>query len=753
MPAHNTYGMLPGPPTLPLLMLAAALLTSPAVAAQTCEREPAGERPRIGLALGGGGARGLAHIGVLRYLEELRVPIDYIAGTSMGSIVGGLAATGMESDEILAVLEQADWVDLFSDDTAREEQPARRKADDSLGLFGPKLGVGEGTSLLPAGVVSGQKILFLFESITSQRVQSNRFDTLPVPFRAVATDIVNGDMVVITEGSLSGAMRASMAVPGVFDPVQIGQRMLVDGGLVRNLPVDVVREMGAEVVIAVDVGTPLMQADEIRNVLSIVEQMTALAIVANTKAQEASLGERDLLIRPQLGTAISAMDFDKFGEAAAAGYDAADGMRAALAALAVSEPEYGRWRRSVDACLQGPPVVDFVRIDNRSRFADAVIRELVTVEAGQPLDIARLNHDLAQIYGLGFIRLARYRVVEEDGRQGLEIQVLQDERGADFIETGLTLAGNGRGTSINLHAGYLKTDLDPRGTEFRGAIQIGDDFGLLADYYRPLDDRLRYIVNPQLYFARRNLLAFDDMGRALAEAEIDEAGVSLQLLREFGRHAIVGIGLHRYLGTIDITLGPPLGDTHFNGAEWGVDFTYDRLDNLFLPTRGALFDLSYIHSSEALGADANFEQVQSSWLLSKTWGLHNVLLRGRYNTTLDNDAPLYALMTGGGFLNMSGFEPNELVGQHFGMVAAGYRYQFDSSGLWPAYAGMTLEYGNAADRRGDVFGEGVVNGSLYLGYNSPLGPLYLGYGYNEDRSGVVFLQLGAVLSDKNIGRR
>jgi NTE family protein len=284
-------------------------------------------------------------------------------------------------------------------------------------------------------------------------------------------------------------------------------------------------------------------------------------------------------------------------------------------------------------------------------------------------------------------------------------------------------------------------------------VQIGDDLGLLLDGYFFLDDRQRWILNPEFLASRRDVLLFDDSGFARGSAEVDEIGLALRFGREFGRYGAAYLGLRRYLGDLDVTLGPPLPKISFDGAEWELSGVYDRLDNLFLPTRGLFMRLDYFDSSEELGADADFEQIRFSALGSKTFGRHNFLLTTRYNTTLDNDAPLYALFTGGGLLNMSGFEPAELSGQHFGLVGAGYRYQVVQSGLAPGYLGGTIEYGNATERRSDIFDEGILNGSLYFGYDTPLGPLYLGYGWAEDRSGLFFLQLGAALGGQSVGRR
>ena len=406
---------------IPLLALALSLLSTPAQATH-CVASHATDRPHIGLALGGGGARGYAHVGVLKFLEERRIPVDYVAGTSMGSIVGGFLASGMRADEIRDLIEVTDWNERFTGEPPRQLEPIRRKGDDELGLFGPVFGVGRESSFLPGGVVAGQNILLLFEQAIGQRVQVNDFNRLPIPFRAVATDIVTGQVVILAQGSVSAAMRASMAVPGAFDPVRRDGKVLVDGGLVRNLPVDVVREMGAEIVIAVDVGTRLMPAERIGDVLSVVEQMTSLMIIQNTERQIESLHSGDILIRPELGFEVLSSDFDRFDEVMPLGYDAAVVAGERLQSLALSEADYAAWRRGIQACEGGLPEIQFVRLDNRSRFSDAVLRDMIHVREGQPLDTRQLEADLQRIHALGFIRLATYEVVEEDGKSGVQIR-------------------------------------------------------------------------------------------------------------------------------------------------------------------------------------------------------------------------------------------------------------------------------------------------------------------------------------------
>jgi len=545
-----------------------------------------------------------------------------------------------------------------------------------------------------------------------------------------------------------------MAVPAVFDPVRRDKALLVDGGLVRNLPIDVARNMGAKVIIAVDVGTKLVGEDELTSVLSIVYQMSGLLTVHNTEEQIKTLGENDVLISPEIGDKITSADFNKLDEAIPIGYAAAEAMQEKLQKYSISEADYHAWREQVDRCVDGPPQVHFVELDNQSRFSDEVILELITIEPGNRLDLDQLDHDLRQIYGLGFIRQARYSIVEQDGQQGIEITVMQDERGTQFIETGLDMSFSGRGTEINIRAAYLNTGLDDRGSEFRAMVQFGESPGLFADYYRPLDNALKYSIHPSLSVFSRPLLIFDQQGHALAEIELDEIGGAVTFGREFGRYAALRAGFTRYKGNMDITVGnPDLIPFSFDGAELFLELNFDRLDDRYLPSNGWYSQLKYTRSSESLGADAAFEQFEFNVLVSKSFGLHNFVIGGQFNTSLEDDVPIYALFTGGGFWNMSGFEPNSLIGPHYGHLLTGYRYQIGKSGFLPGYAGATLEYGNAAIERADVFSNGRINGSFYLAYSSPLGPVYLGIGWSEQRSAIYFLRLGSVFGPRALGRR
>jgi NTE family protein len=738
----------------PAVLLIASLIVAcnPLHAAQQCHRQAVVDRPTIGLALGGGGARGGAHVGVIRALEELNVPVDYIAGTSMGSIVGGMMAVGMSSGEMKEIITGIDWIELFKDDTEREDLPYQRKRDDDLGLFGPKLGIGEDSSLLPQGFIAGQKILVLFESVTTSRVQPRNFDELPIPFRAVAADIATGDPVVINHSDLALAMRASMSVPAVFNPVPYGDHLLVDGGIANNLPVDVVRDMGADIVIAINVGSPLLETDKLTNALAITSQLSTIMVQKNTQRQIATLTASDVLITPQLGDEIGAGDFSEMGTAAEIGYAAAQEVRSQLAALGILPAAYQAHRQQIDSCVEGPPVIEFVRIDNRSRFADFVIEDQLRVETGQPLDYAALDHDIKQIYGLGFLELVRYEIVKEEGRTGIIVYAYQDSRGTQFIETGLDLVAGEDSSSFNLRVGYLKTDVGKLGGEFRATIEVGQDYGIYSELYQPLDRQRRWIVLPTLQWGHFDINQFNDSGDKIRQYGVNQASAGLGLGYEFGRSGIISAGLRRYGGEVKVNIGEPEPDYDYDGGEYTLSLTLDRMDDRYFPGHGFYSSTQYVNSNESLGADAEFEQLTTENFFAHTWNRHTLIGGLHYNITLDNNAPVYALFRAGGLFNMSGYENLRLSGQNYGLAIASYRFRVKQSGLLPAYAGFSVEYGNVSDSHSGVFSDGIWNGSAYFGYNSPLGPLYAGIGWSDENSTLFFLRLGRIFGQR-VGAR
>ncbi len=740
--------------TVAALAFAFALPFTP-VAAQSVNgcAAPTPDRPTIGVALGGGGARGSAHIGILRLLEEMRIPVDVLAGTSMGSLVGALYATGMSARDLESAILAIDWDALFDDQTDRKERPFRRKRDDDLALYGPKLGLGEDSSLLTLGAISGQKISFLFETMIRQRTSVARFSELAIPYSAIATDLTTGNEVVLTKGDLALAMRASMSVPGVFDPVVWDDYLLVDGGLVNNVPLDVVRDMGADIVIAVDVGTGLAPREDLNNMLSVMGQLTGFLTTRNVARNLATLTPTDILIQPPLGDKVTSGSFVKSAVGIEIGYAAAQQVSESLKHLAVSEEEYAAYRARKQTCLSPPERIDFVRLENRSRFADEVIMKRVTVAEGDRLDYDALDQTVSDIYALGFLELARYELVEEDNETGLVLHVIQDSRGTQFLETGLDFSGDGDTSAINLRLAYLNTALDDYGSEFRALAQVGENPGLVLDAYKFFNPPLKIFAQPRLFAERREVTVYDDDGEALLRSQISQYGGSLGLGREFSRRAAISGGIRLFTGSVDVEIGPPgIPDNDFAAGEYFLQGTYDRMDDRYFPGDGAILQANYYNSQQGLGADTEYEQVLLDGIIARSYGRHSFMGGARWFETISGEAPDYALFRAGGFTKLSGYRREELSGQNFGMVMGGYRYHVAGSGLLPAFLGGTLEYGRVADNTDNIFDDGIVNGSVYFGYRSPLGPMYIGLGMAEGGRQTYFFHIGNVFGNSSIAR-
>src|ERR1700682_6436314 len=343
-------------------------------------------RPRICVVLSGGGARGIAHIGVLKVLEDLKVPIDCIAGTSMGAVVGGLYASGMSAGEIESTMRSVDWQEAFRDTPPRRDLAFRRKQDDQNFLVRLPLGLKHGQILLPKGFIQGQKLQETLRQLTLQFNDSTDFDNLPTTFRAVATDLESGNAVLMEKGDLAIAMRASMSAPGVFAPVELICRLLVDGGLAENLPINVARAMHADILIVSDVSFPLQPRAALDSALSISNQMLAILVRKDADRQRASLGASDILVEPNLGPA-AATDFTAPVHIIAGGEAAAREATSALSAYSVGDTVYRDYLARRATREPGRPIIQFVRVDDQSkRYEKTIVAEMQPL-LGTPLDL------------------------------------------------------------------------------------------------------------------------------------------------------------------------------------------------------------------------------------------------------------------------------------------------------------------------------------------------------------------------------
>ena len=547
---------------------------------------PAGEeRPKIGLALSGGGARGAAHIGVLKVLEKYNVPVDYIAGTSMGALIGGLYASGVSPAELERIISEIDWTDAFLDAIARSDRSFRRKRDDDLYLVRQKPGITSDGLRFPRGILDGQKIDLLLRRLTLPVVAIRDFDDLGIPFRAVAADLETGEAVVLGEGDLALALRASMSLPAVFVPREINGRPLIDGGVSVNLPVDVVRSMGADIVIAVDISTPIARLEDIVSVLNVVDQLSSFLTQRNTTLQIASLGPSDIFIQPDLGN-IGTGSFGRAVEAIPAGLKAAEAAAGRLSELAIPPDEYAA-RLAGRSARRELPIINEVRVSNNSRLSDEVIRARLAVEEGARLDIDRLEENLEQIYGLELFESVYFDVGEEPERTVLHVDVRERSWGADYIQMGVSVFEDFEGPNFNISLAYQATAMNRLNGEFRGGAQGGSEPALFASFYQPLDARLRYFVEIEGSVVERADNIYDSDGNKLSELQLRCFGGRLSAGRELGAWGEMRAGLIRERRDIEVQVGDPdAPEADFNRGEAFLRFTIDELDNVNFPSRG-----------------------------------------------------------------------------------------------------------------------------------------------------------------------
>lgn len=726
-----------------LLSLTSTIFASPL----PCRPEPGANRPSIGLVLSGGGARGAAHIGVIRVLEELKIPIDCIAGTSMGSIIGGLYASGMSTDTLQRSLLAIDWDDAFNDDPVREHLPFRRKREDRDFLVKSAPGISDrGELKLPSGLVEGQKLELILKklSLPSDNAEIRDFDDLSIPFRAVATDIVTGHEVVLGSGNLAKSMRASMSVPGAFSAVEIDAKLLVDGGMANNLPVSVVREMGADIVIAVDISTPLYNRNEIKNILSITSQLTGFLTNSNSERSRASLTARDFLIVPDLGD-IGSADFDRSAEAIPTGQKAAEGMMTELRRLSVSNEQFAAHIASRTQRSTVPQIIEFVRVTNRSKLSDEFLSSQLHIKIGEKLDIPSLEKDINNIYGSGLFETVSYEIIEDDGKTGIVLTATEKSWGPNYLQGGLALEGNFSGTNnFTIATAYTRTAINPSGGEIRSILQLGAERRIFAEWYQPLDFNRRWFVNPIIDLQKRNLNQFSD-GTKIAEYEVSEYGINLEAGRELGLWGEIRGGLRWSTGTVDLEIGDPsLAGGHFERGEGFLRLSRDTFNNAFFPRHGQTGVIEYLASRESLGASSNYEQIRTNFLIAHPLGeKDSIVFGGTFSTTLDEDAPAQALLRSGGFLRLSGFEENQITGQHLGILRSIYLRRINDFNLAPTYLGASLEFGNTFNDTSDINSDtALVGGSLFIGVDTFIGPVYIGYGMVEGGNDSGFLFLG-----------
>lgn len=733
-------------------VLTAILALSPAAAATTTSTaasvKPNGQRPRICLVLSGGGARGAAHVGVIKVLEEYRIPIDCIAGTSMGSLVGAAYATGMTVPEMDNIIASISTDLLMKDKPPRQERSMRRKQDDYTVLLPPELGVHDGKVDFAKGLISGVQLANVLRKLTKLTGYHN-FDRLPIPYRAVATDLVTGQPVIFDRGDIVNAMRASMSVPGVIAPAEFNGMMLVDGMLTQNLPVETARKiLGADVIIAVNVGTPLLKREQLTNILGVTGQMLSILTEQNVQSSIASLKPTDILISPELGD-HSTGDFDNLTKISPLGEIAARKEIAKLAHLSLPPDEYAalRKRQTVHAQPDLRPV-DEIRIDGLERVNPVATLSVMETQAGQPINQDVLDGDMRRIYGTGDFSHVAYKIDDSSSRRILAVEAVEKSWGPDYLRFGLGLSSDFKGDAYyNLLVSYRKTWLNSLGGEWRTDVQIGQNNMLFTEFYQPLTAEGTLFLSPNLTFSRRNQNVYQGENR-VAEYDVRSNTLGLDIGSQFFRYGEARLGieggtLRPELGTGDPDVAPMQSEIRQGGYRARVFL--DQLDSTIFPRRGWGGNLSVYNANATLGSDDVYTKWQVSGSAVRSFGPHTFNFYAKFGGALGDDPlPNYDQFQWGGFLQQSGYATGQLTAQNIRFGRLMYYNQIINSGLLEgAYAGFSLEAGKMTEPLTSGNPTGLMkSGSVFVGADSPLGPAYLGYGRAATGDDSLYFYLG-----------
>ncbi|MDY7218575.1 patatin-like phospholipase family protein [Denitrificimonas sp. JX-1] len=704
------------------------------------------ERERVGLVLSGGAARGLAHIGVLKALEEQGVVIDAIAGTSMGAVVGGLYAAGYSTAELVQLATELDWQQALSDAPSRQDIPFRRKQDDRDFLVKQQLSFRDDGSLgLPLGVLQGQNLALLLEKLFARAGAVEDFDQLPIPFRAVAADIATGETVVFSRGHLALAVRASMSIPALLTPVELDGRLLVDGGISNNIPVDIARQMGVDRVVVVDIGSPLAATESLQTVFNILNQSVALLTRRNSDAQLATLHLQDILVQPEL-TGFGVTDFSHAQDMMDAGYRAAYALQPRLIEIAQSLPSQSRLASNRKQ-RKKPPTITEVRVENTSKVGDEVVRYYIRQSVGEPLDVEKLQKDMGTLYGLEYFDRVEYRLQPEADGAALIVMATDKSSGTDYLRLGLNLSDDLRGDSVfNIGASFRMNGLNRLGGEWLSRIQLGEHQELYSEFYQPLDIGSRYFVSPWLHGEVRNI-KFNKNSDPIAEYRLQRFRYGFNVGRQISNNGEIRFGVGSGWGDADVRIGDPrLPDFSFKEGYYQLQYAFDSLDNVHFPTRGEELRISAWQHATELGSDERYQQ----WLLELSkplsWGANTFILGGRYARTLDAKEVVTSSYQIGGAQQLSGYRENALSGQNISVGRVIYYRRVTplrdfSLGL-PVYAGMSLERGRVWNHS-DHLDSGYINAmSVFMAVDTPIGPLNFSYGINDDSKSAFYLNLG-----------
>jgi NTE family protein len=727
-------------------LLPAMLAVAPPAAAQD---RPPGERPRIGLVLAGGGAKGGAHIGVLKVLEEMRVPVDCIAGTSMGALIGAGYAAGQPAADLETFVTGIDWSLVVGGKGRRAMKPveANRLATDTQSEL--KVGVKEGRIITPAGLVDTSSIDDLLRTYVAQARMVNVFDELPIPFRAVATDMVTAKMVVLDQGDLATAMRASMAIPGAFSPVPMNGMVLSDGGMVRNIPVDVARSMCADVVIVVNLVEDPVLPEKLAQATQLLTRSMDVGIIANEAIQLESLGERDVLIDVPMGD-ITTADFERVPETIPLGEAAARAAAGRLAAYALPAAEYLAWRENTTAKKAAERRIADIRTEGLNWVSPDYLESLSTVRTGDVVDIDAISRDARRMAALDELESVAYRLEGDADQTTLVWLPTEATIGKDYLSPSLGVYADGGGDlKFQVSLQHVRRWLNERGGQWRNTLEVGYETSVTTSLYQPFDVGQQFFVEPKLFAGQTLENLFVD-GDHVATVEFRDLGGRLDFGWNIPRAAQLRLGYFASDRRASVQTGPP-NVAAADEVDAGLNFAarYDSRDTASFATSGMSAALEYYRSDESLGADREWERFEAGARKAVPFGRNLMWVSLAGGTGLGDDLPGDRGFSLGGPRTLAGYQFDEIRVESYWLAQGSFLWRIkDLSTIKnkAIYAGFGVYAAGLYDRFDGAADDEIYGASAYLAGSTPIGTINLGVGYAEENS-AIWLTIG-----KPVGR-
>jgi NTE family protein len=680
-------------------------------------------RPRIGLALSGGGARGLAHIGVLQWMEENHIPVDSIAGTSMGGLVGALYATGRSPAEMRQFVEAIHWDEAMASEPSYPQLSYRRKEDRRTDQIPAQLGLKNGLNG-PLGFSAGQGVGLLLDRIAFPYSTLISFDDLPIPFRCVATDMLSGDAVILKDGSLAQSLRATMAIPGLFTPVELDGKVLADGGLVDNIPTDVARQMNADIVIAVNIGTTLAGRKDLESLGAFLTQAVDIMTLGNDRR---ALGLANAQITPQLGT-FTILDFSHAEEIIRLGYQGAASNAVELRKYALPDEDWQQYLAQREARKRKPEnSADLVQVSGVSGDEQRHIQRRLQRFLHQPLNLDQLDTRLTRITGDGQFESLDYEGFVQNGVPGLRVVAHQKNYGPPFVDLAVNVDGSGV-AAFDFSAGARVTfmDVEHHGGEWRNDLLLGSSNLAASEFYQPVGNT-HFFVAPYAFASKFPRNEFTGQTRVAVFGD-ERAGGGFEIGYNTGRRSELRWGYEIFSGK----LAPLIGDAGLSSVsgstgELRTRYVWDGQDSPSVPSRGIRItaNLSRVLQSPGLAHPIDQLDVQTSTFIP-TGNKTSLFFVASGGTTFRGDAGPFQLFALGGAFHLGAYLPQEFVGNHYAYSSLGFRrdlYHLPQLVGGKIYWGGWYEAGSAFNDPGTI----VVRGTFNLGViaETIVGPIAL----------------------------